>query len=317
MQFITTHLYQTLFSLAVTLLLSIGLLTPSNSRADDLLSRIAQTRTIALSYQTDAFPFSYVEDNKPRGFSIEICNRLVDILKQELNIPALKIHWVPVTTATQFLTIENKTIDLGCIPTIYTPERQKVVTFSEPYFFSATRYVSRKEDRISDINELNGHTVMVKSGTVFVRHIQQANSEHQLSLNIDLGTDNVKAFSDLESGQTPAIVSSDILLLGQIALSGHPQAFAISADTLSPRLPIGMPMQIDNGDFTNVINHSMKRLMLSKEFTNIYNKWFFESIMPQGITLNWPMPPELKQSLSSTELYSYSHEPHSDDNGQP
>ena len=305
MQFITTHLYQTLFSLAVTLLLSIGLLTPSDSRADDLLSRIAQTRTIALSYQTDAFPFSYVEDNKPRGFSIEICNRLVDMLKQELNIPALKIHWVPVTTATQFLTIENKTIDLGCIPTIYTPERQKVVTFSEPYFFSATRYVSRKEDRISDINELNGHTVMVKSGTVFVRHIQQANSEHQLSLNIDLGTDNVKAFSDLESGQTPAIVSSDILLLGQIALSGHPQAFAISADTLSPRLPIGMPMQKDNGDFTNVINHSMKRLMLSKEFTNIYNKWFFESIMPQGITLNWPMPPELKQSISSTELYSY------------
>lgn len=305
MQFITTHLYQTLFSLVVTLLLCIGLLTPSDSRADKLVSRIVQTRAITLSYQTDAFPFSYVESKKPRGFSIEICNRLVDMLKQELQIPALKINWVPVTTATQFLTIENKTIDMGCIPTIYTAERQKIVTFSEPYFFSATRYVSRKEDRISDINELNGHTVMVKSGTVFVRHIQQANAEHQLSLNIDLGTDNIKAFSELESGKTPAIVSSDVLLLGQIALSGHPQAFAISADTLSPRLPIGMPMQKDTVDFTNLINHSMKRLMLSKEFINIYNKWFFESIMPQGITLNWPMPPELKQSLSSTALYSY------------
>lgn len=314
MQFITTHLYRALFSLAVV---SVGLLAPSDSRADDLLSRIAQTRTITLSYQTDVFPFSYVEGNKPRGFSIEICNRLVDMLKQELQIPALKINWEPVTTATQFLTIENKTIDMGCIPTVCTAERQKIVTFSEPYFFSATRYVSRKEDRISDINELNGHTVMVKSGTVFVRHIQQANSEHQLSLNIDLGTDNTKAFSELESGQTPAIVSSDVLLLGQIALSGHPQAFAISADTLSPRLPIGLPMQKESTDFTDLINHSMKRLMLSKEFANIYNKWFFASIQPQGITLNWPMSPELKQSLSSTALYSYSHAPHSEDNGQP
>ena len=86
---------------------------------------------------------------------------------------------------------------------------------------------------------------------------------------------------------------------------------------LSPRLPIGMPMQKDNADFTDLINHSMKRLMLSKEFANIYNKWFFEPIMPQGITLNWPMPPELKQSLSSTALYSYSHAPCSEDNGQP
>lgn len=305
MRFITTHLYKTLFPLAVAILLSTGLLAPSNSRADDLLTRIAQTRTITLSYLADVFPFSYVEGNKPRGFSIEICNRLVDMLKQELQLPTLKIKWVPVAAATQFLTLENKTIDMGCIPTVYTAERQKIVTFSEPYFFSATRYVSRKEDRISDINELNGHTVLVKSGTVFVRHIQQANSEHQLSLNIDLGTDNIKAFSALESGQTPAIVSSDVLLLGQIALSGHPQAFAISADTLSPRLPIGMPMQKDNDDFAGLINHSMKRLLLSKEFIDIYNKWFFEPIIPQGITLNWPMSPELKQSLTSTALYSY------------
>ena len=113
MQFITTHLYRTLCSLAVTMLISVGLLTPSDSRADDLLSRIVQTRTITLSYQTDVFPFSYVEGHKPQGFSIEICNRLVDMLKQELQIPALKINWVPVTTATQFLTIENKTIDMG------------------------------------------------------------------------------------------------------------------------------------------------------------------------------------------------------------
>ncbi|MEW7315275.1 amino acid ABC transporter substrate-binding protein [Buttiauxella gaviniae] len=305
MPFIATHLYQSFFSLAVTLLLSIGLLAPATSKADDLLSRIAQTHTLTLSYQTDVFPFSYYEDNKPQGYSIDICHKLVDMIKEELHLPALKVKWVPVSTATQFLTIKNKSIDMGCIPTIDTAERQKTVTFSLPYFFSATRFVSRKEDDISGIEELNGHTVMVKSGTVFVKHIQAANTQHQLSLNIDLGTDNIKAFSDLESGKTPAIVSSDVLILALMKLSGHPQAFVMSEDSLSPRLPIAMPMQKNNPAFTDLINHSMSRLIHSQDFIAIYNKWFLQPIMPEGITLNMPLSPELQQSISSATLYAY------------
>lgn len=299
------HWYQTLFSLSAALLLSIGMLTPSTSRADEVLSRLAQTKTITLSYQTDVFPYSYVEDKQPRGYSIDICKQLIDMLKQQLSLPGLHIKWVPVSTATQFLTIKNKSVDMGCIPTIYTPERQKIVTFSEPYFFSATRYVSRKEDDISDITQLNGHTVIVKSGTVFVRHLQEANSQHQLSLNIDLGTDNIKAFSELENGGTPAIVSSDVLLLAQIALSGHPEEFVISKDSLSPRLPIAFPMQKGNAAFIGLINGSLKQLMQSADFIKIYNKWFMQPIMPEGITLNLPLPPELENSISSAAFYSY------------
>lgn len=305
MQLVALHFYQHLPGLAATFLLSMGLLTPSVSRANDLKSDIMQSRSITLSYQTDVFPFSYIEDNKPQGYSIDICYELIDMLKQELHLPTLKIKWVPVSAATQFLTIKNKTVDMGCIPTIYTVERQKMVTFSEPYFFSATHFVSRKEDGISDINELNGHTVMVKSGTVFVRHVQQVNTEHRLFLNIDLGTDNIKAFSELESGKTPALVSSDVLILAQMALSGHPQAFTMSEDSLSPRLPIGIPMQKDNAAFTSLVNRSIKRLMLSEKFISIYSKWFLLPIKPEGIALNLPLSPELQKSVSTEQLYSY------------
>ncbi|OAT32750.1 periplasmic binding component of a glutamate/aspartate transporter [Buttiauxella brennerae ATCC 51605] len=305
MRLINTYCYPPLFSMVAVFLVAFSLLAPTTSRADDLLSSIVQTKTITLSYQKDVFPFSYFEDNKPQGYSIDICHRLVDLLKQELHLSTLKIKWVPVTTATQFLTIKNKSIGMGCIPTIGTVERQKIVTFSEPYFFSDTRFVSRKEDDISDINQLNGHTVMVKSGTVFVKHIQQANIQHQLSLNIDLGTDNMTAFSELESGKLPAIVSSDVLILAQMALSGHPQAFSMSDDALSPRLPIAIPMQKGNPEFTELVNHSLKQLMQSKEFSALYSKWFLQPIMPEGITLNLPLSPELQQSIASAKHYSY------------
>lgn len=305
MSLLINKLYQASMSAAAALLFSLGMLIPSSGHAEDILSRIIQSKTITLSYQTDVFPYSYFENNKPQGYSIDICHKLIGMIKQELKLPELRIKWVPVTTATQFITIKNKSIDMGCIPTIYTAERQKIVTFSEPYFFSATRFVSRMEDDITDIEELNGHTVIVKSGTVFVRHIQEANAQHQLSLNIDLGTDNMKAFTELESGRTPVIVSSDVLLLAQIALSGHPQAFRISADSLSPRLPVAMPMQKGNPKFTALINTSMKHLLRSSDFTTIYNRWFLQPIMPEGITLNLPLSPELKQIISSSDPYAY------------
>lgn len=305
MSLLIKRLYQASISVASALILFFGILIPTGSHAEDILSRITQSKTITLSYQTDVFPYSYVESNKPQGYSIDICHKLIKMIQQELKLPELHIKWVPVTTATQFITIKNKSIDMGCIPTIYTPERQKNVTFSEPYFFSATRFVSRMEDDITDIEELNGHTVIVKSGTVFVRHIQEANAQHQLSLNIDLGTDNIKAFSDLESGRTPVIISSDVLLLAQIALSGHPQTFRISVDSLSPRLPVAMPIQKGNPKFTALINTSMKRLLRSADFTTIYNRWFLQPIMPEGITLNLPLSPELQQIISSEDLYTY------------
>jgi glutamate/aspartate transport system substrate-binding protein len=305
MSLLINRLYQASFSLAAALILFLGMVIPSGSHAEDILSRIAQSKTITLSYQTDVFPYSYFENNQPQGYSIDICHKLIDMIQQELKLPELHIKWVPVTTATQFLTVKNKSIDMGCTPTFYTVERQKVVTFSEPYFFSATRFVSRTEDDITDIEQLNGHTVIVKSGTVFVRHLQQANVQHQLSLNIDLGNNNVKAFSELESGRTPVIVSSDVLLLAQIALSGHPQAFRISAQTLSPRLPIAMPIQKGNPKFTALINTSMKRLLQSPDFMTIYNRWFMQPIMPGGVTLNLPLSPELKKRISSQTPYAY------------
>ena len=41
--------------------------------ADTRLDRISQTQTIKVAYRTDAAPFSFLKDNEPVGYTIDVC----------------------------------------------------------------------------------------------------------------------------------------------------------------------------------------------------------------------------------------------------
>lgn len=87
------------------------------------LERIAETKTITLGYQDDAFPFSYIESQQPAGYSIDICNKVVEALKVKLRIKDLKVRWVKSSTASQFVLIKNHVTDIMCIPAFYSELR--------------------------------------------------------------------------------------------------------------------------------------------------------------------------------------------------
>jgi glutamate/aspartate transport system substrate-binding protein len=83
--------------LAALALLLIGLGAYAEP-ADSRLDRISQTKTIKVAYRTDAAPFSFLKDNEPVGYTIDICKIVIASLERRLNIQGLKTEWVPVTT---------------------------------------------------------------------------------------------------------------------------------------------------------------------------------------------------------------------------
>ena len=66
---------------------------PSNSR----LKTIASAKVVKIAYRTDARPFSFVNNNQPVGYSIDLCKLVVTSIERQLNSGSLKIEWVPVT----------------------------------------------------------------------------------------------------------------------------------------------------------------------------------------------------------------------------
>jgi len=69
---------------------------PLAAQAQDLsgtLGKIKETGVIVLGVRDASVPFFYLDDRqKPVGYAIDICMRMVDAVKAELKLPVLKVE---------------------------------------------------------------------------------------------------------------------------------------------------------------------------------------------------------------------------------
>jgi len=91
------------------------------------------TKTINLGYRDSSVPFSFMgPDQKPAGYSVDLCNRVADDLKRDLQMPDLAVKWTLVTVESRVASVQNGTIDLECGSTTNTLSRQAQVTSASP-----------------------------------------------------------------------------------------------------------------------------------------------------------------------------------------
>ena len=125
------------------------------------LKNVKDTGAITLGFRDSSIPFSYLDDNqKPVGYAMDICMKIVDAVKKELKLDKLEVKLNPVTSATRIPLMANGTIDLECGSTTNNAERQKQVWFTNTHFLTASRYVSKKSSKIGKIDDLKGKAVV-------------------------------------------------------------------------------------------------------------------------------------------------------------
>ena len=79
------------------------------------LKNIKDTGAITLGFRDSSIPFSYLDDNqKPIGYAMDICYKIVDAVKKELKLDKLEVKLNPVTSSTRIPLLANGTIDLEC-----------------------------------------------------------------------------------------------------------------------------------------------------------------------------------------------------------
>ncbi|WP_291687749.1 amino acid ABC transporter substrate-binding protein [Bradyrhizobium sp.] len=278
-------------------------LSGSPANAEELtgtLKNIRETGAITLGFRDSSIPFSYLDDNqKPVGFAMDICYRIVDAVKKELKLDKLEVKLNPVTSATRIPLMANGTIDLECGSTTNNAERQKQVWFTNTHFLTASRFVSKKSSKLDKIDDLKGRSVVSTSGTTNIKQLTEANAARNLGINIIPAKDHAEAFLMVETDRAVAFVMDDILLASLVAGSKEPAAFAISSDAFSKAEPYGIMLRKDDVAFKKVVDAATAALYTSGEGSKLYEKWFMQKIPPKGLNLNTPIGPELKHEFAN------------------
>ncbi|HEX7386318.1 MAG TPA: amino acid ABC transporter substrate-binding protein [Castellaniella sp.] len=285
-------------SLLYALAFAVAAVTVAPAQATGRLDKIKSTGEIAIGYRDSAIPFSYLDDHqKSVGYSMDICQGIVDALQKDLNIPHIKVKLIPVVGSTRIPLIANGTIDLSCGPDTNNAQRQTQVSFAPTTYVSATRFVALKSSHLDKLSDFKGKTVVSVSGSTNLKWLTEANAKEDLGMRIIAAPDHSDAFQTVASGRASAFFMDDILLAGLVANSHDPHDWVISRKAFTVE-PYGIIEPKGDPQFKAAVDQAVAAMMKDGKIEVLYKKWFTQPIPPRNVNLNWPMSAELKKVIA-------------------
>ena len=258
------------------------------------LKRVKETGTIALGYRETSIPFSYVNrGGDPIGYSIDLCNEIVEEVSKELGGVEIGVTYKKVTSETRIAAVQSGGIDLECGSTTSNFERQKQVAFSPIFFVAGTKLLVRRGGGIASYRDLAGKRVVVTAGTTNEAAIRSLSDKQKLGIDIIVGKDHADSFAMLEAGKADAFATDDVLLYGLVATTKTGDRYQVVGDFLSYD-PYGLMYRKDDADFAAIVDRTFSRLAAGRELVQLYNKWF-QKRLPTGERLDLPISPQLEE----------------------
>ncbi|OAV02141.1 MULTISPECIES: glutamate/aspartate ABC transporter substrate-binding protein [Moraxella] len=272
----------------------------TGSSTQGTLEKIKQSGTIVLAHRDSSIPFSYIADNpnQPVGYAHDLQLKVVEAVKEKLQMPDLKVRYNLVTSQTRIPLVQNGTVDLECGSTTNNEERAQQVDFSVGFFEIGTRLLTATDSGINGFDDLTGKTLVTTAGTTSERYIRQFNDEKQLNINIISAKDHGESFLMLENGRAQAFMMDDVLLAGEKAKAKDPAKWQIVGEPQSFEI-YGCMVRKGDSEFKAVVDDALKAVYASGEINSIYDKWFMQPIPPKNINMQFTMSDNLKNLLAN------------------
>ncbi len=282
------------------LVFAAGLLAaPAWVLADSTLDKVKASGSITLSYREASIPFSYLDDKaQPVGFSIDICDKMVDEIKKVTGRADLKVQRQAVTSANRIPLLVNGTIDLECGSTTNNSDRAKQVAFAVNYFYTGTRFLVKTDSGIKGLADLNKKVLVSTIGTTNFKLLRDEISTKKLDIELIGAKDHAESALLVQTGRAAAFGMDDILLYGLRASAQNPAELAVVGEAIQVE-PYAIMLRKDDPAFKKLVDGVLAAQMKSGDFERLYKKWFMSAIPPKGINLNAPMGKELTDNLKA------------------
>ncbi|MET0219911.1 MAG: amino acid ABC transporter substrate-binding protein [Tardiphaga sp.] len=261
------------------------------------LAAIKKSHTVRLGYRESSPPFSFLDQaNRPIGYSLELCEAVVEDIATEVDDAGLKIEYVKVTSDDRIPAVTDGKIDLECGSTTANAERRKQVAFSPLMFVAGTKLMVPKTTTGTAPTDFKGKTVVVTKGTTNEAAMHNVDKKFNLGLNIVVSPDHEQSYQMLADGKADAFATDDILLSGLIARHKSQDKFRVVGDYLSYD-PYGIMFRKDEPQLAAVVERAFRRLGSNRDLIPLYNKWFVARL-PTGERMGVPISAQLEESFN-------------------
>jgi ABC-type amino acid transport substrate-binding protein len=266
---------------------------PPASPPATTLERVRASGTLKLGYRTDAQPFSFQDQaGKPAGYSVDLCQALSESVKSELNLPALKVEWVPVAVDNQLTVVQQHQVDALCGAVSVTLERRKQVDFSAPIFPGGVGVLVRSDAsaRLRDIlaghakdyrplwravalNILREQIFATVAGTTAEQWVKRRSKELEVNSKLSPVPDYKTGIQAVLDRKVNAFFAERSILLD--AVRQHPSSGKLTViDRLFTFEPLALAIGRGDDDFRLVVDRTLSRFYAAPGFADMYTKWF-------------------------------------------
>ena len=260
------------------------------------LAAIKKAHVVKLGYRESSPPFSFLDQaGRPIGYSLELCEAIVEDIGIEVDDPQLKIEYVKVTSDDRIPAVVDGKIDLECGSTTANAERRKQVAFSPLMFVAGTKLMVPKTTTGTAPTDFKGKTIVVTKGTTNEQAMHAVDKKFNLGLNIVVSPDHEQSYQMLVDGKADAFATDDILLSGLIARHKSQDKFRVVGDYLSYD-PYGIMFRKGEPQLAAVVERAFRRLGSNRDLIPLYNKWFVARL-PTGERMGVSISPQLEESF--------------------
>ena len=193
------------------------------------------------------------------GFDVDVAKAMAETLG--LTLESKTVDWATVIPGLQ---TEKWDVSIGSMT--ITPEREKAVSFTVPYYYTSGQvFVKKGGPQITAASDLDGKKVGVGAATTYYEYLK----ENTKAIVKTYPTD-ADAFPDLRNGNLDFVMTAGPT--GQQAiLEGQP--FDFSGAPLYYE-DLAFAVKLGEGDWVALLNYAVEKMHTDGTLTELSKKWY-------------------------------------------
>ena len=256
--------------------LALFMIAGSASADSPTLARIAETGEFRIGYVPDAPPLSFTEEGgEVVGYSIDLCRHIASAIRFELGLEKLDIQFVPlVSIEDRISAIENGDVDIECGSTTVTLSRRERIDFTLMTFITGSAVLSRKDNPIATIDDIDKKRISVASGTTTEDVLRRLVEVNDFRVKITPVDGREAGMELLNKGKVDGFASDRAVLIGQVFRNANVANDYIMTRSALSFEPYGFMILRGDTEFRLTADRALASLFRTARIRRIYQNWF-------------------------------------------